>query len=234
MFVKRNLSPSAYKSIGESKAVFLRGVGGDAATEPRRTGFGGIRKGISKRNFGTHKDLNAATLKPDARTSSLEAHVGEGGRSTVRIRGVRLVGRAGREQQEGAATAGRDSQESCQRRTDPRWLPECASESRSAGRRVRIPMVSCCWMEHLYGRAREEKRYPDLHCTLAGSHGVSCAGRRRRLFQNCTPRWKNADQSACDSFLAITGVASGGNSHGPSTTGEPGVDCRHMSCGRMA
>jgi len=35
------------RSIGESKAVFLRGVGGDAATEPRRTGLGGIRKGIS-------------------------------------------------------------------------------------------------------------------------------------------------------------------------------------------
>ncbi len=44
-----------FRSIGESKAVFLRGVGGDAVTEPRRTGFGGIRKGIPKRNFGTHK-----------------------------------------------------------------------------------------------------------------------------------------------------------------------------------
>src|SRR5207247_10088100 len=32
---------SAGQSVGESKAVFLRGVGGDAATEPHKTGFSG-------------------------------------------------------------------------------------------------------------------------------------------------------------------------------------------------
>ena len=163
------------QSIGESKAVFLRGVGGDAATEPRRTGFGGIRKGIPKRNFGTHKDLNAATLKPDAKTSSLEAHVGEGGRSTVKIRGVRLVGRAGQEQQEGAATAGRDSQESCQRRTDPRWLPECASESRSAGIPGHPPRKSAPSVEpRCIARVRIL-----LFCSVSMSAGGSSRSRRR-------------------------------------------------------
>jgi len=29
------------RSVGESNAVFLRGVGGDAATEPHKTGFSG-------------------------------------------------------------------------------------------------------------------------------------------------------------------------------------------------
>src|SRR5436309_6858104 len=69
-----NLVKYTGKSIGESKAVFLRGVGGDAATEPRRTGFGGIRKRNFEEEFRDAQRFDAATLKPDAKTSSAWKH----------------------------------------------------------------------------------------------------------------------------------------------------------------
>src|SRR5207247_11054326 len=66
-----------------------------------------------------------------AKPSGVEAHDGEGGRSTVRIGRVRLVGCGEPEPQEGHAMAGRGSRESCGVRRDLRWLPEFASESGS-------------------------------------------------------------------------------------------------------
>jgi len=49
-------------SVGESNAVFLRGVGGDAATEPHKTGCSGYPE---EEFSGTHMDLNASIFKPD-------------------------------------------------------------------------------------------------------------------------------------------------------------------------
>src|SRR5438094_5257876 len=48
-------------SVGESNAVFLRGVGGDAATEPHKTGCSGYPE---EEFSGTHMDLNASMFKP--------------------------------------------------------------------------------------------------------------------------------------------------------------------------
>ena len=49
------------ESLGESNAVFLRGVGGDAATEPHKTGCSGYPE---EEFSGTHMDLNASMFKP--------------------------------------------------------------------------------------------------------------------------------------------------------------------------
>src|SRR5207247_1720862 len=121
-------SIGSLSSLGESNAVFLRGVGGDAATEPHKTGCSGYPE---EEFSGTHMDLNASIFKP-GETIRVEAHDGEGGRSTVRIGRVRLVGCGEPEPQEGDAMAGRGSRESCGPRRDPRLLPGFASESGSA------------------------------------------------------------------------------------------------------
>src|SRR5438093_9875885 len=47
--------------VGESNAVFLRGVGGDEATEPHETGCRGHPE---EEVSGTHMDLNASIFKP--------------------------------------------------------------------------------------------------------------------------------------------------------------------------
>ena len=113
--------------VGESNAVFLRGVGGDAATSRTKPDvWGHPEEEVS----GTHMDLNASIFKP-GETIRRGAHDGEGGRSTVRIGRVRLVGCGEPEPQEGHAMAGRGSRESCGLRRDLRWLPEFASESGS-------------------------------------------------------------------------------------------------------
>ena len=53
-------------SVGESNAVFLRGVGGDAATEPHKTGCSGYPE---EEFSGTHKlsrpDIALAGLDVD-------------------------------------------------------------------------------------------------------------------------------------------------------------------------
>src|SRR5438093_1073646 len=81
LFYRTGQLISKRQSLGESNAVFLRGVGGDAATEPHKTGCWGHPE---EEFSGTHMDLNASIFKP-AKPSGVEAHDGEGGRSTVRI-----------------------------------------------------------------------------------------------------------------------------------------------------
>ena len=44
--------PCPIESVGESNAVFLRGVGGDAATDPHKTGCSGYPE---EEFSGTHK-----------------------------------------------------------------------------------------------------------------------------------------------------------------------------------
>ena len=93
--------------VGESNAVFLRGVGGDAATSRTKPDvWGHPEEEVS----GTHMDLNASIFKP-GETIRVEAHDGEGGRSTVRIGRVRLVG-CGEPQEGGRSTVriGNDSE----------------------------------------------------------------------------------------------------------------------------
>ena len=109
LFYRTGQLISKRQSLGESNAVFLRGVGGDAAREPHKTGCSDYPE---EEFSGTHMDLKASIFKP-GETIRRGAHDGEGGRSTVTIGRVRLVGCGEPEPQEGGRSTvriGNDSE----------------------------------------------------------------------------------------------------------------------------